>query len=582
LLYQIFSANVIDNFGRLSIKIYESMNKSIVTILMFSSISTAAYSEEFASELFTFNNDTVQYLNFNLLEPSTVDIAASSAFTDTQLFLFQDDVTNGALLASDDDSCLSVDCGLTGKYQFNPLLDNQELTAGDYTVALTNSPATEADARSGLNENNPEDSDTSAKVLLKVGDQNLIHYGEGTGSASVELKKNTLFSAILTPAADDVDNGFIEPNNEQSTAKAIVDLCFSDSSAINCNTLIQATPEQQESIIKQITPEELNAVGSSSVATSKASGVAVTTRMNALRGGAMISTGGGAGDDSLAENTGVFVNAQGGFGDKQNTRYESGYQFKNGGIILGTDYLLTPDLVLGVMFNYTNTENQFLNQSGDLSSNGYTGTLYSSYYWDNIYIDTTVGIGYSSFDMTRHLNYSTTGGNYSATAKGNTGAMQYMTSINAGYQYHYKGLSITPSIGLNYANTQVDNFQETGANTWNVAYQSQEIESLTTTIGTQIAYAIQTDWAILTPQLQGEWVHEFSYDAQQQQVTFVNDPNSAFTIWSDNPDRDYFKLGVNMAAQFTHSWSGFFAYNTLLGRNYVSNHSISAGIRLAF
>jgi len=293
-------------------------------------------------------------------------------------------------------------------------------------------------------------------------------------------------------------------------------------------------------------------------------------------------SGGSAGDDSITPKFGLFINGEGGFGDKKNTRNEVGYNFQNGGLTVGVDTALSDDMVIGLAFNYNHAESNFLGQTGELSTDSYTGSLYGSYYLDDFYIDGIVSIGSTNMDLSRQIAYTTASGSLNETALGNTQAMQYLSSVNIGYQYTRNALSITPSIGVNYANTQVDAYNETGSQLWNISYKSQEIESLTTTIGTQIAYAFSLPWGVLTPQLQGEWLHEFSYDAQRNQVSFVKNPNKTFIIQSDIPDRDYFKIGFNMAAQFKQGFSGFVAYNSIVGRDYVTNHSFSTGLRMEF
>lgn len=556
------------------------MNVKNFLLILATLNSSVVIGAEFNAQIFTISGGSVSYLPFSLSQSSLVDIATSSTFIDPEIFLFSGGIGSlGDMLANDDDSCLSVDCGLVGNNQFNALINDYSLIPGDYTVALGASDLTESEARSGLNLDTSLVIVDKSEVLLMVGDENLIIPGEGTGSGT---------SSLIDFSTTIIDTG----SNTGNTAVAIIELCTSNADSIECSDLQEATEEQQVLAVQSITPEEINAFNSSSVATASNSSAGIHTRLENVKtkgysGGLNISnislSGSGAGDtDSsiLPNHFGLFINANGGFGNKQQTINESGYQFNNGGITVGLDSAINENFILGLAFNYTRTDNNFSNQAGSLTSDAYTGSLFGSYYIDDFYVDMIASIGTTGFNSERNFSYTTGSKLSQFSATGSTSAMQYLTSVNAGYNYNIKGLSITPSVGLNYAMTQVDKYIESGAGIWNSEYRDQDIESLTTTLGANLAYVFSLPWAIITPQLHADWVHEFSYNAQKQTVNFVNNTNSTFIIQADAPDRDYGQIGFNLAAQFTHGIAGFIAYDSIVGRSNVSNNAFSGGIRI--
>jgi len=261
--------------------------KYLLPLFALTAYADTAFSEEFSSQQFNLDGTNVQYVNFSLVNDNTlVDIAASSAISDVGIHLFQGDQNTGIWITSDDDSCLSVDCGLVGDFQFNPLIDDKKLSAGDYTVAIGASKLTEEEARQGSNLLTSDQNSVNSKVLLKIGDNSLINSGEGTGSGTIALKRNSLFSSIIgstqpTGSTQVINQG----SNVENTAQAIVDLCSTDLENSACNVLSVATPIEQRKIIESITPEELTAVASSSVATSKSSNMGVNARLSTLKSG---------------------------------------------------------------------------------------------------------------------------------------------------------------------------------------------------------------------------------------------------------------------------------------------------------
>ena len=51
---------------------------------------------------------------------------------------------------------------------------------------------------------------------------------------------------------------------------------------------------------------------------------------------------------------------------------------------------------------------------------------------------------------------------------------------------------------------------------------------------------------------------------------------------TDDPDRNYFNLGLGLAAQFAHGRAAFVSYETVLGRNAASSQALTLGVRLEF
>jgi len=551
------------------------MQKKYILILSALYYAAPVVSAEIGSQDFSVTSESVSYFDFNLAQASTIDIATGSFFIDPEILLFSGTEGNlGNLLKADDDSCLSVDCGLVGNNQFNALINDFELTPGDYTVALAESVLTEDEARSGVNQSSLSTKAAESEVLLMVGDENLIIPGEGTGTGSEKLSR---YSNNI------VDTG----SNEANTAIAVVGLCENNESAA-CVNLDSATTEEQVGAVQQLTPQQVNTFKASSVATANSSVNGVNARISGVRsngysGGLNIlnmpQSGSGAGDINES-NFGVFVNADGQFGSKKQSTNETGYKYQGGGITLGLDKAINDHSIIGLAFNYSRTENNFDNQSGKLTSDAYSGSVFGSYYLDDFYIDLVGSVGTKNFKFQRDFSYATNGNLSQFTANGATSAMQYMTSLNVGYNFNVKSFSIIPSARLNYSMTQIDAYSESGAGTWNVAYTNQEIESLTTVLGAKFSYVFSLPWAVITPQLYSEWEHEFSYNAQKQSVNFVDNNSNRFIIYSDSPDRDYARIGCSLAAQFMNGISGFIAYDSIVGRRNVTNNAVSGGIRI--
>ncbi len=117
----------------------------------------------------------------------------------------------------------------------------------------------------------------------------------------------------------------------------------------------------------------------------------------------------------------------------------------------------------------------------------------------------------------------------------------------------------------------------------NLRYRGQDYDSLTSDVGADIAYAISTDFGVGVPQASVAWIHEYMDDSQSLTVQYAADPNNfTFSVLTDNPDRDYFGLGLSLLAVFPGGINGFVNYSTILGHRSASIHVASVGLRFEF
>lgn len=310
-----------------------------------------------------------------------------------------------------------------------------------------------------------------------------------------------------------------------------------------------------------------------------------------------VETGGAAGDDigaSLGGRLGAFINGIYNFGSVDSTFNSAGTQrgnqlgfdFDSGGVTAGMDYRFTSNLVLGAAFTYLHMATTFDRSGGDLDSDSYSGSLYGTFYPSkSFYVDGLFSVGGIDYSSNRQINYVIPGADVVNTqAQATSGAMQYSVSVGGGYNYAWKGLTLNPYARFNYINLDIGGFSERGGDGWAMRFGDQTVESLTTTLGTQLTYAISTPWGVLTPNVRGEWRHEFEDDKRIIPVRFLGDTTSGltFSTVTENPDRNYFIVGTGVSATFAHGVSAFFNYDALLGYRDIESHSFMVGARMEF
>jgi outer membrane autotransporter protein len=106
---------------------------------------------------------------------------------------------------------------------------------------------------------------------------------------------------------------------------------------------------------------------------------------------------------------------------------------------------------------------------------------------------------------------------------------------------------------------------------------------MTSVLGVNYTHSISTRTAVLLPQAWLEWFHEFQQGNDNLSGYFANDPSRIpFALATDGFDKNYFRLGIGMGAQFGQGRTAYLTYETVIGMNDYREQSLSLGVRLEF
>lgn len=309
--------------------------------------------------------------------------------------------------------------------------------------------------------------------------------------------------------------------------------------------------------------------------------------------------GGAAGDEGLSP-WGFFINGHYGFGERDETSKENGFDFDHFGLTAGIDYQINDELVLGGMLSYGEVDSDFDKSAavpgGGVDADNWGIGVYGTYYRDNYYVDGLIGYNRVDYDIKREilLRLGPTPGpdvgitsDERRTAKGSTESDDFSVSVGGGMDFADGSISYGPFARLSYVNASVDGYSESGAFGLNLTVDDVEWESLTSVIGGRIGASLSRSWGVLVPQVRLGWVHEFMNDSEDIKAVYTVDPNkdrsqNTLVAITDDPDRDYFELGLGVSAVLRGETQVFFDYETLLGHKHVEDHVFTAGVRSAF
>ena len=296
--------------------------------------------------------------------------------------------------------------------------------------------------------------------------------------------------------------------------------------------------------------------------------------------------GRGSAADQPGTGFGLFVNGDYQFLNKNNTRFETGFEQHTAGTTVGLDYSFKGRAVLGVAVNYAHEFGDFAGATGGFDNDAFGLTLYGTIApAKNFFVDGFIGYSRKEYSIDRRIFIQTNNNNAVAAGliEGDTHSDEFNVGTNIGYDFVLGNFTVGPRVGVNYLDRRLAGYQETGKTGIELIYDNQNISSLTTTAGIFGSVAINTKWGVLVPQATAEYVHEFLNDQRSVGFRFVDTINQLrFLFQTDKPDRNFFNLGVGAVFVLPGGMSTFVNVRELVGYSTRRATNVTAGLRLAF
>ena len=296
--------------------------------------------------------------------------------------------------------------------------------------------------------------------------------------------------------------------------------------------------------------------------------------------------GQGGAADQPGTGFGLFVNGDYQFLNKNNTRFETGFEQHTAGTTVGLDYSFRGRAVLGVAVNYAHEFGDFAGATGGFNNDAFGLTLYGTIVpAKNLFVDGFIGYSRKEYSIDRRIFIQMNANNAVAAGliEGDTHSDEVNVGTNIGYDFVLGNFTIGPRVGVNYLDRRLAGYQETGNTGIELIYDNQNISSLTTTAGLFASVAINTKWGVLVPQATAEYVHEFLNDQRTVGFRFVDTISQPrFLFQTDNPDRNFFNLGIGAVFVLPGGMSTYVNVRELVGYSTRRATNVTAGLRLAF
>jgi len=397
-----------------------------------------------------------------------------------------------------------------------------------------------------------------------------------------------------------VDNELHYTPNQKAVA-TMLDGAIADKRSAKLMTFLDNRQlNQLPDDFNHIAPEEMAAVYRIGVSLADVQARNVQRRTADLRAGASgfstsgFQTSGGPnysgglagpnGGDGKADNAqapdrrwGTFIRGDGDFVHVGESANASSYELNTGGVTVGADYKLTPEIAVGMTVGYTGT-NANLPDNGRLLVNGGKVGVYGTYYTGKdtgkgFYADAAVTGGAS--------NYSTRRSSLDGDALGSTQGTEVEMLVDTGYDWRLDALTIGPSASFQYTYVGMNGFTERGSLT-PLRYVGQHQSSIRSTFGLRMAYDWKVGNVIIRPEGQLAWQHEFGDRSYSIDSALASGAGDMFSVADTELGRDSLLFGAGVAVLWNTRTSTYFYYDTDLLKKEYNSQSVTGGLRMNF
>jgi outer membrane autotransporter protein len=251
--------------------------------------------------------------------------------------------------------------------------------------------------------------------------------------------------------------------------------------------------------------------------------------------------------------------------------------------------------VFGAALGYNNNETDVNGGQGKLSTDGYSGSLYGTWYQgDAWFADAVLTWGKNSYDLSRRIRYQITGAGGAVSsvdqlASASPDGTQTQFALSAGRDFNFGAWNIGPYARATATRIDFDAYSESlsapsaAGGGLGMAVDSRKLKSLEGVLGAKATYTMSTSWGVLMPHAQVEWLHEFEDNPEAIISHFANDPTATpIVIDAEQVDVDYLNLGLGLSGVFANGRSAFVYYERRAGQRDYSQDSLAVGVRIEF
>ena len=224
---------------------------------------------------------------------------------------------------------------------------------------------------------------------------------------------------------------------------------------------------------------------------------------------------------------------------------------------------------MGLTFGFGHTDATLDTLGSTATIDTYSPGIYASYADKGWYANALASYGFSSYTEDRTVAI----GGFNAATHGAPSGDQIIGNLDGGYDFHFGGLTIGPTAGLEYAHLDVNGFSENGGGDADLNVSRDERDSLRSRHERGIA---------ITPHFDASWLHEFLDQSRGVNDQFNTLAVGSFNVRTSDASRDSALVDLGVNADINQTVTVFSDYTVQAGQENYFGQSVQAGVKVKF
>ena len=292
-----------------------------------------------------------------------------------------------------------------------------------------------------------------------------------------------------------------------------------------------------------------------------------------------------AGEDSavmkLGRRLNLFVSAEYDGLNRKVTAFEDSYRSDILRLTAGVDLQITERSVAGIALD-TFRHDGVYGGGGGFKNDSYGIILFGSYLpTDKAFMQAYGGYALQSNERNRTAAFTDEEEIvWPGSPAADYNADRYSVGLLVGYDHPIGGLTISPSVGLDWAFTDYGTYSETEGSGLGLTFHDDEETMLQSSVGLSSSVAASTDFGVVVAQQSVYYKHEFKQDQRDVEVSFVEDNLARrFTYQTKKPDRNFFEFNAGLVFVLPRGIQAFVNFRTLFSHKFLDSHAETIGFR---
>lgn len=255
-----------------------------------------------------------------------------------------------------------------------------------------------------------------------------------------------------------------------------------------------------------------------------------------------------------------------------------GVSFSGGGVSVGADYRLTPELLAGVALSYMRSSFGLNGASGSGGLDSFAVISYAGYAAGPFYVDGALGYSYNRFGAGRNIVFPGVTRGASANVYDNV----FLSRLEAGYRLPFsEQISATPFASFQGIVAAQNSFAENGAGAINLNVAGRTAASAQSTLGAELTYDLPLRLAKpLSFSARAGWMHDYADVRRSVMANFQGALGSNFIVNGARWPRDAAAVGARLSLP-VESANIFVRYDGMVASS-AAIHSATGGVQIAF